>query len=63
MHSAPEDPTWTVEEVSYFLVVPVATLYRWRYHGTGPRAARVGRHLRYLRQDVIAWLHEQGEAA
>jgi predicted DNA-binding transcriptional regulator AlpA len=51
--------TWTVEEVSAFLVVPVPTLYRWRYVGTGPRAYRVGKHLRYLPADVLAWLREQ----
>jgi predicted DNA-binding transcriptional regulator AlpA len=54
---------WTPEEVSRFLGVPVPTLYRWRYLGTGPKAARVGRHLRYLPADVIAWVREQQEAA
>jgi len=29
----PEDRLWTVEETSYFLGVPVATLYYWRCHG------------------------------
>ncbi len=46
---------WTIEEVSEFLGVPVATLYQWRYRRTGPRAARVGRHLRYDPADVRAW--------
>jgi predicted DNA-binding transcriptional regulator AlpA len=54
---------WTPEEVSRFLGVPVPTLYRWRYLGTGPKAARIGRHLRYLPVDVIAWVREQQEAA
>jgi predicted DNA-binding transcriptional regulator AlpA len=50
---------WTVEDVSSFLGVPVATLYQWRYRRTGPRASRVGRHLRYDPADVRAWLDRQ----
>lgn len=59
----PADRMWTPEDVSHYLGVPVATLYRWRCLGTGPKAARVGRHLRYLREDVHAWLREQQDAA
>ena len=61
--SLPVDRTWTPQEVSRFLGVPVATLHQWRYLGTGPRAAKVGRHLRYLPADVLAWFREQQEAA
>ncbi|TDC22084.1 DNA-binding protein [Micromonospora sp. 15K316] len=50
---------WTVQEVSAFLGVPVGTLYQWRYRRTGPRAARVGRHLRYDPADLRAWLDQQ----
>ncbi|NJC68819.1 helix-turn-helix domain-containing protein [Planosporangium thailandense] len=50
---------WTVEDVSTFLGVPVTTLYQWRYRCTGPRASRVGRHLRYDPADVRAWLDKQ----
>lgn len=57
------DRMWTPEDVSHFLGVPVTTLYRWRYLGTGPTASRIGRHLRYLREDVEAWVREQQEAA
>jgi excisionase family DNA binding protein len=46
----------TPEEVASYLQVPVKTLYTWRYKGAGPRAHRVGRHLRYRWQDVEAWL-------
>ncbi|MFI7551933.1 helix-turn-helix transcriptional regulator [Micromonospora sediminimaris] len=52
---------WTVQQVSEFLGVPVGTLYQWRYRRTGPRACRVGRHLRYRPADVRAWL--DGQAA
>jgi predicted DNA-binding transcriptional regulator AlpA len=57
------DRTWTTGEVATFLGVPVATLYQWRYLGTGPKAARIGRHLRYLPADVLAWFRDQQDAA
>lgn len=47
---------WTVEETAGYLGVPVATMYRWRHHGTGPRAYRVGRYLRYDPVEVQKWL-------
>lgn len=46
----------TPAEVASYLQVPVKTLYTWRYKGVGPRAHRVGRHLRYRWEDVEAWL-------
>jgi excisionase family DNA binding protein len=46
----------TPAEVADYLRVPVKTLYQWRYRGSGPRAYRVGRHLRYRWEDVEAWL-------
>jgi predicted DNA-binding transcriptional regulator AlpA len=61
--STTDDRLWTPEDVARFLGVPVATLYRQRYMGTGPRAARVGRHLRYLPAEVMAWLRDQQEEA
>lgn len=51
--------TWGLEEVSYFLGVPVGTLYQWRYRRTGPPAFKVGRHLRYDPAAVRAWLAKQ----
>ncbi|MEU2612650.1 helix-turn-helix domain-containing protein [Micromonospora sp. NPDC007271] len=56
------EPLWTVEEVSAYLGVPVATLYQWRHRRVGPRASRVGRHLRYDPADVRAWLVERQAA-
>jgi excisionase family DNA binding protein len=51
-----EDRLWSVEEVSYYLGVPVNTLYMWRSEGKGPASRRVGRHLRYRAEDVRAWV-------
>jgi excisionase family DNA binding protein len=59
MTSRPVEPLWTVEELATFLGVPVATLYQWRHRRIGPRACRVGRHLRYDPADVRAWLVER----
>lgn len=46
----------SVEELSKFLDVPVATLYQWRHHHKGPKAFRVGKHLRYSQEEVRRWL-------
>ncbi|HEY2176009.1 MAG TPA: helix-turn-helix domain-containing protein [Mycobacteriales bacterium] len=45
--------------MSDFLGVPVGTLRQWRYVGTGPKAYRVGRHLRYSPAEVNRWLEAQ----
>ena len=50
---------WSVEDTSAWLGVPVNTLYGWRSRGLGPRASRLGRHLRYLPADVLAWVEQQ----
>jgi excisionase family DNA binding protein len=49
----------TVEQLAELLGVPVATVYRWNYLGTGPQRLAIGRHVRYRLSDVEAWLHDQ----
>lgn len=51
----------STEDVTRILVVPVTTLYCWRYKGTGPRACRVGKHLHYRLSDVMEWLETMAE--
>jgi excisionase family DNA binding protein len=46
-------------QVATYLRVPVRTLDRWAYLGTGPRFYRIGRHARYRMSDVVAWLEQQ----
>lgn len=53
------DRLWSVHDTSAFLGVPVGTLYQWRCRGQGPRAYRVGRHLRYDPFEVRMWLRER----
>lgn len=55
-----EDRLWSVADVSYYLGVPIATLYQWRCAGRGPRSRRVGRYLRYLPADVKGWVASLG---
>lgn len=53
------DRLLTVDDVADYLGVPRATLYAWRYQNAGPPALRVGRHLRYRRADLDAWVQTQ----
>lgn len=55
-------PLLSIEEVSAYLGVPVATLYGWRTKGTGPKASRVGRWVRYRAEDIERWLDQQAQA-
>lgn len=58
MNSA--DAIWlTRQEVADRLRVPVKTLAEWASKGTGPRYAKIGRHVRYRLSDVIKWEAEQ----
>ncbi|MFF0493434.1 helix-turn-helix transcriptional regulator [Nocardia sp. NPDC004068] len=58
----PENRLWTVEEVAYFLDLPVKTLYQWKWRGEGPPVRKMGRHLRYDPVKVRAWV-DRDEAA
>lgn len=51
----------TVKQLAAVLQVPVTTVYEWRYRGTGPRGLRVGRHVRFHRDEVRAWLERCAE--
>ena len=45
------------------LGIPVNTLYGWRCRGEGPPGYRIGRHIRYRRAAVEAWLESQTDHA
>lgn len=61
---ATEDPgrLMTLNEVSDLLGIPVATLYRWRHRGEGPPGYRIGRHVRFRRAAVEAWIESRADA-
>lgn len=55
------DALMTTDELSQYLQIPRATIYRWRQDRVGPKAVRVGKHLRWRRTDVDRWLDEQSD--
>lgn len=59
MSVAERRPLADVKEVAAYLGVPVKTIYTWQYRGTGPRFAKVGKHLKARWSDVEAWLDSQ----
>jgi excisionase family DNA binding protein len=52
------DNLMTVQDVAAYLGVPVATVYAWNSRGQGPRRYRLGKHVRYRRADVDAWVDQ-----
>jgi predicted DNA-binding transcriptional regulator AlpA len=58
-----DDRLWSVDDVSTYLAVPIATLYKWRCTGYGPKSLRVGRYIRYRQADVQSWLDSLTGAA
>lgn len=49
----------TTQQLADWLQVSVSTIYDWRAQGMGPLAYRIGRHLRWRREDVMEWLMDQ----
>jgi excisionase family DNA binding protein len=42
-----------------YLGIPLNTVYQMNSRGTAPRRIRVGKHIRYRRTDVDAWLESR----
>ncbi len=53
------DELLTPEDLAQHCKVPIGTVYQWNHRGTGPKALRVGRHVRYRTSDVEAWLERR----
>ena len=51
---------WSVQDVAEYLQVPVQTLYSWRTQGYGPPGRRMGKYVRYRREDVMRWIDQLG---
>jgi excisionase family DNA binding protein len=51
-----EDRLLWPKQVAEMLGVPIGTLANWRYQARGPAFVKVGRHVRYRRSDVAAWI-------
>ncbi|MFG1814459.1 helix-turn-helix transcriptional regulator [Kribbella sp. NPDC049174] len=43
--------------------MPVKTLHKWRCQGYGPAGVRIGKHLRYDPDEVVAWFDAQKSAS
>ena len=56
------EPLLSIEDLAEYLGVPVTTIYDWRVDGKGPRGVRVGRHVKFTRSDVLAWIDAQRES-
>jgi excisionase family DNA binding protein len=54
---------YTADGLAQYLGVPLGTVNRWNYTGTGPRAVRVGRFVRYRPADVERWLEDNAKPA
>ena len=48
----------TTEAVAEYLQIPLSSIYQWRTRGFGPKATRVGRHLRWDLDEVDRWMRE-----
>lgn len=56
------DAEWlSTAEAAYYLGVATQTLYKWRWLGEGPPAARAGRVVRYRRTELDAWLRGRAQ--
>lgn len=50
---------WGPQEVADYLGVSKNTVYQWRCRGYGPVGRRVGKHVRYVPDEVEAWYKDQ----
>ena len=57
--SMQKDELISPAELAAWLSIPVGTIYRWNYLGTGPQALRLGKHVRYRHSEVETWLTAQ----
>jgi excisionase family DNA binding protein len=47
-----------IEQLAEEIGIPVRTIYGWRSRSEGPVGYRIGRHVRFRRADVDAWLEQ-----
>jgi predicted DNA-binding transcriptional regulator AlpA len=48
-------PHLTISDLATREGVPESTVYTWNSRRVGPRYLKIGRHVRYRLEDVIAW--------
>lgn len=50
---------WTIDDLASYLGIPKHTIYGWRTTNYGPPAIKVGKHLRWRPEGVVAWAKKQ----
>lgn len=64
MTASTSNARWlTAEDLAAELRIPKQTIYKWRVEGFGPTAHKIGRHLRFSREDVDDWYSTMQEDA
>jgi excisionase family DNA binding protein len=58
---SPDTQVLTLAEVAALLRVPKSTVYKLAQNGTVP-AFKVGKHWRFLLEDIKSWLRSQGNS-
>ena len=58
--SPKNDPVMTIDELSAYLKIPKSTLYKLAQEGRLP-GQKVGRHWRFHREAVDAWLKRESK--
>jgi excisionase family DNA binding protein len=48
---------WGPQQLAEYLSIPLATVYRWRTRRYGPPGVRMGKHVRYRKDDVERWVN------
>ncbi|GAY10400.1 AlpA family transcriptional regulator [Pseudonocardia sp. N23] len=47
---------WGPKDVAQYLDIPVQTIYQWRTKNYGPPGTRIGKHVRFVPEEVRAWV-------
>ena len=61
MTHSPTTEWLSPDQLADWLGVPVRSIYSWLHEGTAPRSHKIGRHRRFRREDVEAWLEERAD--
>lgn len=62
-HHRDQPRLWTLDETAAYLGKTPSALSTMRWRGVGPVGFRVGRHVRFRPEDVVAWAAAQALAA
>jgi excisionase family DNA binding protein len=56
-------PLWSPEDLALYLDLPVKTIYKQRADGDLCPGYRFGKHLRFKRDEVLAWIETRRDEA